>query len=373
MKLRILIIIATNNIGGPGKGIFQLINHSDKNKVEFLLANFIQKDQCTFEFLEESERQGIKTHLIRQNSRLDFSMVRQVADLIKSKKCDLIQTHGYKGHIIGFLLRRKYGVKWITVAHGWTNENFRIRVYTFIEKIFIRLSDYAIAVSPKLYETVSKLRGIKKPTDLILNAITDIDPPLEEDLEKIRQKYHLGECKLLGVFGRFSNEKGQAFAIKALRIVKRQYKDVKLLLLGEGVDELKLKALVEDQCVQDDVIFCGYQSNISTYLKLVDFVIVPSLSEGIPNIILESLYLNKPVICTNVGGIPDIVKDNYNGCLVEPGSENEISSKILELMDNTERVDSIICNARASLYPKFSVKNRVQLFLNVYKKTCGQT
>ena len=371
MSLKVLIIIATNNIGGPGKGIFQLINHSDSEEVEFYLANFIQKDQATFEFMEECQRQGVKLHLIKQHSRFDFSMVKQVANLIQSNKCDLIQTHGYKGHIIGYLLRKKFGIKWITVAHGWTNENIKIKLYTFIEKLLIRRSDYAITVSPTLYDTVGKIRGIQKPTSLILNAIVDVKLPSQDELDKVRNKYQLGKSLVLGVLGRFSEEKGQSFVIKAVAEIKKYHSDVKLLLLGEGVDEDKLRLLVERYELQSNVLFCGYQSNVNAYLGVVDFVLVPSLSEGIPNIVLESLYLHKAVIATNVGGIPEIIADKKNGWLIQAGSEKQISDKVLELLDSDEEVEKVKKNARASLFPKFSIENRVESFLHVYKKTCG--
>lgn len=364
MKLRVLIIIATNNIGGPGKGIFQLINESDRDKVEFTLVNFIQKGQKTFEFMEESKRQGIKLHLITQNSRFDASMIKQASNVFEIEKCNLIQTHGYKGHIIGYLLRKKFNVKWITVSHGWTSENFRIKIYSFIEKVFIKLSDHSIVVSPLLYKSIGNMRGLKKPTTLILNAINDKQLVCESNDFRVTRK--LDDHFLIGVFGRLSSEKGQEYAIRAISLLKNRLPNIKLLLFGEGPDESSLKDFALSLGVETHVLFCGYMQNINEYIQMVDCILVPSLSEGIPNIILESLVNEKLVIATNVGGIPEIITDNYNGLLVEAGNESMIAAAISSCVENHSKVQRLVSNAKNSLFPKFSINNRVNSFLEVY-------
>ena len=141
---------------------------------------------------------------------------------------------------------------------------------------------------------------------------------------------------------------------------------VKLILLGEGVDEEYLRLHAKKLSLQDNVLFCGYQSNIDVYINLVDFIIVPSLSEGIPNIVLEGMAMNKPVISTNVGGIPEIIQHGQNGWLVEPGKPEQISSMLIELLNSKEKVKKITDVAQDSLFPKFSVETRINKFIEIY-------
>jgi len=363
MKHKVLILIATFNIGGPGKGIFQLIKNSDKDKVEFVLVNFLTKSVIKSEFLEEAKKYNVLTKVVKQKTRYDLSMIKQVYKIYSENNCTLIQTHGYKAHIIALALKLLYKVKWISFAHGWTSENIRVKIYNSIEKLLIRFPDVAVAVSPKLFSVLKKIRKHKK-TELILNAITV--PPISDLVEenKIKKKLGLEGAVVLGIFGRLSSEKGQVYAISAL--AKLSNCKVKLILLGEGVDEEYLRLHAKKLSLQDNVLFCGYQSNIDVYINLVDFIIVPSLSEGIPNIVLEGMAMNKPVISTNVGGIPEIIQHGQNGWLVEPGKPEQISSMLIELLNSKEKVKKITDVAQDSLFPKFSVETRINKFIEIY-------
>lgn len=365
MKHKVLIIIATYNIGGPGKGIFQLIKQTDTDLTEFVLVNFLKTTDKTSEFIQEAKKQGIPIQIIRQKSRFDISMIQQAHHLYIKEGCDIIQTHGYKGHIIAIIMKLFYKVKWVSVAHGWTSENIRIKIYNSIERFLIRFSDVAIAVSPKLFLELKKYR-VNKNTKLILNAVTSPPEPNHIQEEKIKKKFALKPSIVLGIFGRLSKEKGQTYAITALNELKKTKNNVKLVLLGEGIDEVDLKLQAKNLGLQDDVIFCGYQSNVGDYINMVDFVIVPSLSEGIPNIVLEALAMNKPVIGTNVGGIPEIIGHGKNGWLVEPAEPLQISNMLEKLLSSEEEVLNVTCAANESLFPKFSVETRVNKFIEAY-------
>ncbi|MDJ0941244.1 MAG: hypothetical protein QNJ00_15900, partial [Woeseiaceae bacterium] len=94
--LSVLVLFATNNIGGPGKGLFQLIESCDPAEVRFTVCNFRHPEQETFEFLDAAKERGIDIRLIVQRWPLDLSMVRQALDIARSASFDVVQSHGYK-------------------------------------------------------------------------------------------------------------------------------------------------------------------------------------------------------------------------------------------------------------------------------------
>jgi len=119
-----------------------------------------------------------------------------------------------------------------------------------------------------------------------------------------------------GFAGRFSKEKGIEYLIDAFYLLSKKNKNIKLLLAGDGPFIKNIKNKVLKLGLKDQIHFLGWVNNISEFLNKIDVLILPSLSEGTPRIILEAYYHEVPVIGTNVGVIPEIVKNGETGFLV---------------------------------------------------------
>ncbi len=144
----------------------------------------------------------------------------------------------------------------------------------------------------------------------------------------------------------YEKGKGIKYLIKAFYNVKKAINDCLLIIVGTGPDELKLKQLCTSLDLQDDVIFTGWVENPLQYMKGFDLLVLPSLHEACPLVILESLYVGTPVIASKVGGIPEILK--YDELLVEPGNVQVLTEKILNLTKNEKDYNKSVelCNER---------------------------
>jgi len=136
--------------------------------------------------------------------------------------------------------------------------------------------------------------------------------------------------------GRLHPVKGVQYLIEAMAIIHQEMPDVKLIIVGEGIEREKLEALAKKLDLKECIQFAGQvpQEKIPLFMQQGDVFVLPSLSEGFPLVLLEAMACGLPIVATRVGGIPDILKDGINGYLVNTEKCDEISIKILILIKN---------------------------------------
>lgn len=350
----------TGIVGGPGKGLFQLLRHMPAEAAQFTVCNFDRGKSRSREFIDVARRAGVDLVLFTQKFKLDPGVLKQARQLVEERGFDLVQTHGYKANVIGNGLRRRLGLPWLCVMHGWTAEGWRMRVNNAIDRRLIRRADHVIAVSPPLFEVAQRLRGAAACTQ-ILNAVE-----LPEQIEPLPGRE--GRPLTLGVFGRMSPEKGHQVLLDALALAKDELPDIKVLFAGDGQEEQALRARSQRLGLDSMVHFLGYQSDMTPLYHGIDLLVLPSLSEGLPNVALEAMSHGRPVLATKVGAVPEVLEDGVTGWLVTPGSVTALAGKLRDVCSRSEDLAGFGIRARASLHPKFSASERAQRFLGIYEQ-----
>lgn len=367
MHPKVLILIDTAIIGGPGKGLFQLLKHSPE--LDYILCNFRYKNPKSTEFIDYARNHGIQITLLSQDFRFDPRPVQEISRLVRSEKVEIIQTHGYKGHLIAALLYRWLKIRWLAVAHGWTSEDWKVKIYHSLDRMLLPWADHVVTVSTKLQESIAAWRP-GRPTELILNAVEE--PAGGNESAAAARSRIRAECGassdeiLLGCFGRLSNEKGQAILLEAFSGLPEGAPRARLLFLGDGPDRAKLEA---QACALRDpslVQFLGHKSDLHDYYAAIDLLILPSLSEGLPNVVLEAMVSSVPVLSTDVGSVREIITDGQNGWLVKPGVPAAISGRLPELLSKP-LLEEMGRTAKASLFPKFCPRVRAERFQRIYR------
>lgn len=358
MKSNILIIYASSALGGPGKGIIQSILYA-KSEQHYVLSSFIPEAGTDSEFSKIAKKNSTNYIPIIQKKTFDFRLIGQVYTICKANNIDIIQTHGYKGHIIALVLSKVLGIKWIAWAHGWTNENAKIRLYNKVERFCLKRADAAVAVSPNLHAIVSNIRGKKRKTHMILNAVGEGELSYGIGGKATRQKHGIKKGNtVIGCFGRLSPEKGQEILLEAAALILPEHPEIKIILVGEGQERNKLESLADRLNISNCVIFCGYQQAMQDYYEAVDIVVLPSHSEGLPNVALEGMMFKRAVVSTNVGGVGEIICNGENGWIVPPGDCSAMADCLKRVISNPELREKIAKSGYHSLYPKFSPEKR---------------
>jgi glycosyltransferase involved in cell wall biosynthesis len=144
--------------------------------------------------------------------------------------------------------------------------------------------------------------------------------------------------------------------------------DIKLLILGEGEDECKLKKQITDLNLKNNVFLLGKKENIFDYLNVSNVFVLSSLWEGLPLSLLEAMACGLPVVATNVGGIPEVVKDGLSGFLVEPKNPTILAKKIEYLLNlDIESRKKMGAEGRKIVESKFSLEKMVNNYENLYQ------
>lgn len=179
------------------------------------------------------------------------------------------------------------------------------------------------------------------------------------------------EAESGALLGRLHKKNGEVFLITTSRLVRKNAiediirslvflpPNIKLIVLGTGELESRLKACVEKLSLRDRVVFEGYVAHdrMKSYLKISDIFIRPSLSEGFGNSFIEAMAAGIPVIATPVGGIVDFLRDRETGLFCRLNDPQDIAAKVKELIENRELKDRIVMQAAGMVKEKYEWNN----------------
>ena len=161
------------------------------------------------------------------------------------------------------------------------------------------------------------------------------------DLNEFNIKKSYAEREnLLGYIGRFSEEKGILNLINAIPQILSIRDDIKFILIGDGTVRSKIEKFLSDNKLYDTVKIEGWVSHdkLPDYLNELKLIVLPSYTEGLPNVLLEAMACNTPVLATSIGAIPDIIKDDENGFLMENNSPECIALNIDRVFNHPDLV-----------------------------------
>ena len=172
---------------------------------------------------------------------------------------------------------------------------------------------------------------------------------------------------ILGCIGSFEERKGQALLLKALSLAKKTLPHIHLLLVGDGVDEDKLRKLVKELGLEQNVSFYPFTTQPELLFERVDMVILPSIAkEGLPNVLLESMSMGTPVIAPDLGGIPEVIIDGETGILLPVSDAILLRNAILHLWQNPAIRQKMSINALRFVQNNFDKKNQFARFLKFF-------
>ncbi len=261
--------------------------------------------------------------------------------LCLTKKIDTVVVQGpllegLLGMALKIILRREL----IVEMHGDWEERlpaFR-QALTFFAKRVLRSADKIRAVANYLVLKAQKYAPAKPY--FVFPTFTD----LNDFLAETDVNFH----NYILFVGRNDRVKGIPYLVEAFELIKKDFPDFKLSLVGEGLPEGKLP-LIE----------------VRNRMKNCYCLAVPSITEGLPRVILEAMALSKPVIASNVGGIPDLVKDGENGFLFEVGNVEQLAKKLRILLNNKEMAVEMGKRGRELVQSQFSNEKYISNYLDM--------
>ncbi|HUT22487.1 MAG TPA: glycosyltransferase [Candidatus Bipolaricaulota bacterium] len=209
--------------------------------------------------------------------------------------------------------------------------------YRFLYQWWSRLAT-VVCVSEFVKKELEKIKV--KNVKVIYNGIDLSKKFFQEDIYQNLadknysdfEKKHFNVCSI----SRLSHEKNLGLLIKAIGELKTEIPDIHLTIIGEGPSRQDLEGLIDILKIKDSVVLFGFQENVYEWLEDFDLFVLPSKKEAFGIAILEAMLAKVPVIAANVGGLPEIIKNNENGLLFETDNVQDLKQAILKLYNNPD-------------------------------------
>ncbi len=229
-----------------------------------------------------------------------------------------------------------------------------------------------VAVSEGVRKNLSTFFGIALGRTTVIYNGTDIQHSTHHEQAKLRSSLGLNEQVVVGtVVGRLSEQKGHVYLIQALRSVIQVRPDFVVLFVGDGESRDTLWNHVCRLGLEKNVIFCGEHEDVSTFIDISEFTIMPSLWEGLPGGGIESLMLGKAVVASSVGGLPEVVEHGVNGLLVPPADAEALAAGIIFMLDDPGRAREMGEHGRRIAADKFALSRMMSQYEQYYRKILG--
>jgi len=376
-KIKILYLTTASKLSGAEKQLYELARRIDKEKYEVMVCTIM--DDLQGHLLDRLKKEGIKTDYLSLNRKWKAWKAFKLLRIIKHFNPDILQSFLFFDNILARVFGRLAGVP-IIISGERSAEIHRSKIRNFFDRTTINLANYVIVNSEAGKKIVIKRDGFpEEKIKIIYNGINLSRVEILERNHKLQIANHkqstnsktqnTNDLIKIGFVGRLGPQKGLNYLIEAVAILKNKTKGFAVYIIGEGPERNNLEKLVRDSDVENIICFLGYKERAWEYIREFDLLVLPSLWEGFPNVVMEAMACSVSVIATKVSGVPELIEDGKTGFLVEPKNSKKLADKIEYVLNlSEEEKKKIIENARKALEEKFSIERMVKDYDNFYRE-----
>jgi len=305
----------------------------------------------------------------------DFQAILDLTGHLMTKRYQVVHTHNSKAGFIGRLAAKLARVPVIVhTVHGFAFHGqeppWRRSLFRSLERLASHWCDQMIFISQPLIDwAVSEGIGCTGKMATIYSGIEmeRFHPVSVQEKHRLRAKWGLHEGDaVIGMVSKLWEGKGHAFLLRAFKEIKEEKPQAKLVIVGEGYLMESLKTLASRMELSEAVIFTGFLEDVPQIIATFDLAVLPSYFEGMGRVLLEAMAMEKPVVGTRVGGIPDLIEEGLNGYLVSPGNEKELAGAVLKILNDQDLALKMGQAGRKKMTERFSAESMVRSIEEVY-------
>lgn len=359
--MNILHTESSNGFGGQELRILRESEGMRKRGHEIILA--VAKGGG---LVDKARSEGFTVYEIDfKRSKAPFAIL-QLVRIIKKHKIDLVNTHSSLDAWLGGIAARSAGKKVIRTRHLSTT----IRAGINSRLLYNRLADFVVTTSSRIISPIVNQSGIPSENCKLIATGVEVEKlnPPKDQIQKFRDSLGLtDEDCLVGTVCVVRSWKGIGDFLRAAHLL-RDIKAIKWVIVGGGYLD-HFRPLFEELNLQETVFFTGHMDNPFPAMAALDiFALLSTGHEGISQSALQAAYLEKPLITTTVGGLPEVCKHEETGILVPPYSPKDIAAAVLDLYDDPEKRVRLGKQARELVENKFTMEHTLDQMEQVYQK-----
>jgi glycosyltransferase involved in cell wall biosynthesis len=369
-----MAFIEAYTLTGPARNLLRfcrLASAEATNDCDISLVTFVRSTNGqprTNAFIDEARASGLRIQIVTERGAFDTGVIGQLRQLFRKEAPDIIQTHSLKSHFL-VRLTRPARTPWIAFHHGYTTTDLKMHLYNQLDRWSLPAADRVITVCSPFAEMLER-SGVKRERIRVLqNTIEPLNGSAESALSVRRRCGLPDNARIVLAIGRLSKEKGHRHLVEAAGLLKQSRPDIDflMLLIGDGPERARLEEQVKNLNCQDRVRFLGHQQNPLPFYELADIFVLPSMTEGSPNVLLEAMMAKTPTVATAVGGVPEMVQDGRSALLVRPGEPAALAAGIAKLLDDAALAGALAGNAYQDVLTQHSPEAYCASLLGIYR------
>lgn len=371
--IRVLHLRDTDRICGPGKTILETAAHIDSDRFDLRIGLFLDTKERDNLYHREVVRRGFAVVPLRSPWPYDPSLVARIVRYVEDNRIHIIHSHEYKSDLLTYMVTWMTPVIAVTTQHGWIRNTLKSKLVIALQRMVLPSFDCVLAVSEKMRRDLVSIGVPPQRIELIYNAVvTEKYVPDFSRGDALKSSLGLPpDSVLVGNIGRLSPEKGQGDFIAAAKILAAQRGDLHYVLAGDGPDRQRLERQVSEAGLDERVFFLGNVQDMLPVYDGLDIVALTSYTEGFPNVVLESMCMEKPVLATMVGGTGEIVQHKETGILVECGRPDLVAEGIQFLLEHPGLRDRMVDRAKQVVSRDFAFQSRTSKVEDLYLRLAG--
>jgi glycosyltransferase involved in cell wall biosynthesis len=357
-----------------GTPFYELMDGVHVHRFRYLIPSFLQKLTYNGGMPERLKKDPIaKFQLPSYVSACAFATFK----VSKRTGSDLIHAQWGLQAFASFISKKLLSKPLVTTVHG--AELFlskKRRIYKALLAHGLLNSDMILANSENTRKEAEKF-GVPASKIITIHQGVDLDKLKVKEQRKIQLQEVLNiRGKLLLTAGRLVERKGIPYLLLAMKEVVKQFPRVKLVIVGDGPEKLHLIRLASELGIKEKVVFTGFVSNqdLACLYSLADIFVLPSIvdskgdTEGLGVVLLEAMAMEKPVIGTNVGGIPDVITDKVTGFLVSQKDPQALAEKICMLLTDKKLAKKMGEAGKKKVLKHFTWREIAKTVVNIYRQ-----
>jgi glycosyltransferase involved in cell wall biosynthesis len=359
--MRIVHLTASTLLGGPERQMLGLATALPTDYTTTFLS-FPEAGRCR-PFLAAARATGFDAAELTNDTPNLRGAVRELAAFLRGNLADVLVTHGYKSNLLGRPAARQAGVPVVSVSRGWTGENLKVWCYEAVDRIHLRFMDRVVCVSQG---QADKVRQAGVPPERVrvirnaarLSAFGKPDPAAAHRLRELAG----GDGPIVLAAGRLSPEKGFHILVEAAARLFGVAPAARVVLFGDGPERPRLVRRTRELGISDRFVMPGFRSDLDALLPWADMLVLPSLTEGLPNVALEAAAAGVPVVATAVGGTPEVVVNGQTGFLVPRADPNRLAARMSDLLMRPNWARAFGAAGRRRVEDQFSFAGQAQAY-----------
>jgi len=373
-KIKIAYIIPTLNYGGAEKQLIELCRHLSNDVFEPTIILLKDRDRL----LKEAYRDPLPVKVIKlkNSGKYNFLKLFELIFLLKRQKPNIIHSFLPTANFWGGLAARLSRSANIVIASSRGLHSRLMNKFSILNFLsFHFLSDLVLVNSETVKNNcINVLKINSDKISRIYNFVTLACENRRYAKDDILTEFGIktGDWRIISTAGRLDYLKGIDFFVEMASGLRKRRVNAKFLIAGAGPRLKHLKTKAQNLSINKDIRFLGELEDIEKLFFITDIFVLPTLSEGCSNVILEAMTMGLPVVTTSIEANKELIENHTSGLLVEPKNPDALAEAVLELINNPDEAKTLGENARRKVESQFSTRKIVKQYEQLYRQVLGE-